>query len=445
MTTIDTLVKTLSDKLDATHPHLVRLDRYWHGDQPAAFLAPEAAEAMGNRLTHLAVNFPRLAVTALTERLAITGFRTAGPDSAPDDALWGLWRGTGMVQGSAEAHTDALVYGRSFALVWADAGGRPTVTIESPRQVAVTRDPITRQVTAALKRWVDAGKAHAVLYLPTEIIVLDHAGNQVDPVAIPSTGWTVTETIPNPLGVVPMVPIVNRGRLLDVDGVSEMADVLHLTDAVSKLTQDMMVTSEFYARPRRWATGLEIVEDDQGNPVKPFSASLDDLWQSEAPETKFGQFDTARLDGYADAVALITQQVGAITGLPPHYLGLHGDQPASADAIRSAEASLVARCYALHRAFGGAWAEVAKLMLAVRDGSDPHTLDVETVWGNPETRTPAQAADAAAKLVGVGVPLSIVLADTLGYTPDQVDRVRQARRGDALDVAGVDLGKLLAS
>jgi hypothetical protein len=61
------------------------------------------------------------------------------------------------------------------------------------------------------------------------------------------------------------------------------------------------------------------------------------------------------------------------------------------------------------------------------------------LWANPETRTPAQAADAAAKLAGIGVPLSVVLADTLGMTPAQVDRVRRARRGDALDAAGVDL------
>ena len=263
--------------------------------------------------------------------------------------------------------------------------------------------------------------------------------------AMPSTGWTVTETIPNPLGVVPVVPVVNRGRLLDVDGVSEMADILDLADALNKINSDMLVTSEFYARPRRWATGLEVIEDENGNPVKPFSAALDDVWQSEDADTKFGQFDAARLDGYADAAALITQQIGALTGLPPHYLGLHGDQPASADAIRSAEASLVARAYALHRTFGTAWASVARLMLAVRDGVDPRTLDVEPMWANPETRTPAQAADAAAKLVGVGVPLSVVLADTLGMSPEQVERVRAARRGDALDAAAVDLGKLAAS
>ena len=435
-------IKNLSDKLDTTYPRLVALDKYWHGQQPAAFLSPMSKEALGDRLRMLSVNFPRIAVTSLAERLQVTGFRTDGPDSAPDDDLWRSWRRNGMDDASAQAHVDALAYGRSFVMVWANSAGKPVVTVESPRQVAVLRDPATREVTAAFKRWLDGAKGYAMLYEPDKITALVADGNVSDPASMPASSWRTSKVIPNPLGVVPVVPILNRGRLLDIDGVSEMDDVLDLTDALNKIMADMLVTSEFYARPRRWATGLEIVEDEDGNPVKPFSAALDDVWQSEAPETKFGQFDAARLDGYADAAALITQQIGALTGLPPHYLGLHGDQPASADAIRSAEASLVARAYALHRTFGQAWADVARLMLAITEGSDPRELDVETVWSNPETRTPAQAADAAAKLAGIGVPLSVVLADTLGMTPPQVDRVRAARRTDALDGAGIDLTEL---
>jgi hypothetical protein len=143
------------------------------------------------------------------------------------------------------AHTDALVYGRSFVIVWADKQGNPVVTVESPRQVAVVRDPATRQVVAALKRWVADGKGHAVLYQPEKITRLISDGNVVDPAAMPATGWSTAETIRHPLGVVPVVPIVNRGRLLDVDGVSEMDDVLDLADALNKLVVDMMVTSEF--------------------------------------------------------------------------------------------------------------------------------------------------------------------------------------------------------
>jgi len=40
---------------------------------------------------------------------------------------------------------------------------------------------------------------------------------------VPVDGWlTRGEVVPNPLGVVPVVPLVNRSRLLDVDGESEI-------------------------------------------------------------------------------------------------------------------------------------------------------------------------------------------------------------------------------
>lgn len=437
-----THLETLGRKIDEDAPVLVGLDAYFAGQQPAAYLSAASRDALAGRLRLLAVNYPRLAVLSLAERLTVTGFRTEGPDAAPDAALWAAWRANGMEDASAQAHVDALVYGRSFVIVWA-ANGRPRVTVESARQVAVERDPATRQVTAAVKRWSAGGKGHAVVYEPDVIRRYTSQAAVVDAGPIPMTGWNVAETIDNPTGVVPVVPIVNRGRLLDVDGVSEMADVLDLADALNKVMADAMVTSEFYARPRRWVTGLEIMEDAAGNPVNPFSDELGRVWQSEAPETKFGQFDAARLDGYGDLAAVITQQIGAVTGLPAHYLGLNGDQPPSADAIRSAEASLVARAIARQRTFGQAWADVARLIIAVRDGTDPAGVDIETVWDNPETRTPAQTADAAAKLVGAGIlPVSEALTQ-LGYSPAQIDRVRAARRGEALDAAGVDLAALL--
>ncbi|MGG5172679.1 phage portal protein [Pseudarthrobacter sp. J1738] len=434
--TFNGVIKLLSDKLTESEPGLLTLDSYWQGTQAAAFLAPEASKALGNRFRSLSVNFPRLACTALAERLAVTGFKADGAESA-DPGLWKFWKRNGMQNGSAQAHTDALIYGRSFVTVWAGRDGAPLVTVESPRSMAVLRNPATREVTAALKRWSENNTGYAVLYLPDEIVKLTAKANVTD--AFPSTGWNVTETIPNPLGVVPVFPIVNRGRLAEIDGVSEMNDVLDLADALNKLMADAMVTSEFFARPRRWATGLELVEDEDGNVVNPFPDEAGRLWQSEAPETKFGQFDGARLDGYSDVVNMVTTQIGALTQLPAHYLGLNGDQPPSADSIRAAEASLVSRAYSLQMTFGAAWAEVAKLMVAVSTGADYFSLDYETVWGSPETRTPAQAADAAVKLKTIGVPLTVILADTLGMTPEQIERVRVAARAEALDAAGIDL------
>lgn len=438
---MDKIIKALNEKLDWTSPDLGTLDNYWAGTQPAAFLSPEASRALGNRMRTLAVNFPRLAVDALEERLQVTGFQFDGADR-PDRDLWKIWTRNRMIDASAQAHTDALVYGRSFVMVWSRPDGSPSITIESPKNMAVVHNPITREVDAAFKRWSINGTGYGVLYLPDMIVKMTSTATVSDEV-FPTTGWKSTETIPNPLGVVPVVPILNRGRLAELDGVSEMGDLLDLSDALNKLISDMMVTSEFFARPRRWVTGLEIVEDEDGNAINPFSDEAGKLWQSEDPDTKFGQFEPARLDGYADAAALITQQIGALSTLPPHYLGLNGDQPPSADSIRSAEASLVSRVYTIQRTFGTAWSDVARLVVGVRDQVDPTSIDIETIWASPETRTPAQSADAAQKLKSIGLPLPIILSDVLGMTPEQVERVREASRAEALDSAGVDLEGLL--
>lgn len=432
------LVKDLSERLDVSTPKLAAYDEYWNGTQPTAFLAPEAAESLGNRLRSVCVNFPRLAVEAVSERLQVTGFQVGGKHS---DEAGKIWRRNHMADGSAQAHIDALVYGRSFALVWAGARGA-TITIESPRNVAVVRDPLTREVTAGFKRWTVDGVGNAFVYLPDEIVRLRSNAN-VNAGQFPLTGWEVVETIPNPMGVVPLVPIVNRGRLSEVDGISEMADLLDLSDALNKVTADALVTSEFFARPRRWATGLEVEEDEDGNPIKPFSDEAGKLWLSESPDTKFGQFDAARLDGYSDLIATFTQQIGALSGLPPHYLGLNGDQPPSADSIRSAEASLVSRCYALHRVFGRSWADVMALALAAESGLPVDSYDTETLWREPETRTPGQAADAAVKLATVGVPLETILSDTLGYAPEKVAAMMGQINRDRITQQGLDMSKLL--
>lgn len=442
MVTPTDLAAAFGEQLDTQAPDLASLDLYLEGRQPAAFLSPESRKALGNRLDSLSVNFPRLVVGSLAERLRLEGFKAQDPAVGAD--LWRVMKRNRMVDGAAATHYEALALGRAFVIVWAGRTAEtPLVTVESPRQVAVRLDPATGEVTSAAKRWVDGDRAFMTLFLPDRIVKLRSAETLNVGQPINGIAWEIREELDNPLGVVPVVPFINRGRLLDVYGRSEMVDVMALTDAINKITSDMLVTSEFYARPRRWATGLEIQEDEDGNPINPFTEGPERVWQSESHETRYGQFDGARLDGYSDALATLTQQLGALTGLPPHYLGLHGDQPASADAIRSAEASLVSAARARMRTFGDAWADVARLVYAVQHGVDVETLEVETLWGDPETRTPAQSADAATKLRSMGVALETVEDVVLGWTPEQISADRKARRAEALDASLTDLTTVL--
>ena len=139
------LLTNLLQRLDEPAARYHELDLYYRGEQPLAFLSPEAKAALGSRFSRTASNIPRLAVTALAERLRITGF--------DDSELWADWIRNDLDQLSGVAHREALLLGDSFVIVWADMFGRPKVTIESAKQVAVKLDPGARQIEAGVKRW----------------------------------------------------------------------------------------------------------------------------------------------------------------------------------------------------------------------------------------------------------------------------------------------------
>lgn len=433
------LLKTMLQKLDESLAKYSELDKYYAGEQALSYLSPEARAALGNRLQRVGVNIPRLLVDSIAERLRIVGFD--GPAG-----LWDEWLYNDLDQQSGVVHREAGVLGRSYVMVWARPDGTASVTAESARQVAVLTEPGSRRVYAAVKRWETPRTTEATLFEPDRITRLS-----ANATGATIHGFKTVEVLDNPLQQVPIVPFVNSSRLLD-DGRSEMQDVLSLTDAVTKLLGDMMVGSEYGARPRRWATGLELGErdvvDESGNAtgetesVNPI-AETDRMMVNEDSAGKFGQLSASDLAAYETAVGVLMRQISAVSGLPPHVLGVAGDaNPTSADSIRASEAALTAKAEARQQAFGRSWEEVGRLIVGVRDGVDPAFVDVRVRWADAATRSVAQEADAITKLYQAGLlPASYALR-RLGYSDEQIDEIRLARTADSLD--RVDIASVLS-
>lgn len=421
VTPFDFLQKLLQ-KLSEPLGRYSLLDSYYNGNQPLAFLSPESKTALGNRFGRMASNIPRLSVTALTERLQISGFS--------DQLLWVDWLRNDMDLHSNVAHREALLLGDSYAMVWADAFGRPKVTVESAKQVSCLFDPETREITAAVKRWETEVTTEAILYLPNTIT--HYRANHTGAVL----GFEVVKEIPNPLGVVPVVNLRNSDLILDDYGTSEIDDLMPLVDGLNKSLVDMMTTSEFVGRPRRWATGIELEEkpviDSDGNPVldddgEPVLEAVNPIPEgnramiSENHEAKFGQLAASDLAGYEASVRIFLGQIMAVSTLPAHYIGIFTDNPASADALRASEASLTARAEARQETFGRAWEKVAKLMIAIRDQVPLEVIDdVVVFWSEAGTRSMAQEADAAVKLFEANLlPRGFTLRK-LGYSDEEI-------------------------
>lgn len=436
------IVKALTTRLDEAQPGLRRLGDYYEGRHRLAFASEKFRAAFGGLFGAMSDNWCPIVVDAVEERLGVQGFRFDSDDADAD--AWRIWQRNALDADAGLAHGDALTYGGAAALVWAGDDGAPRITVESPLQVVVAHAPgDRRRRTSALKRWIDDDEfAYATLYLPDVILRYrsDRKMAGAADLAAPVDWRPRGEEIDNPLGVVPVVPLVNRPRTLG-DGESEIAGVIPLQDAANKLLSDLLVASEFGAFKQRWATGLEIPTDPEtGAPIEPFNGAVSRLWVAESETTKFGEFTATDLRNYVVAIDLIVSHIASQTRTPPHYLNPSADR-LSGESIKAAETGLVAKVKRKQRHFGEAWEEVLRLAFAVTGDPRAAATSAETIWADPESRTESEHVDAVAKRQAIGVPWPQLMED-LGYSPQQIERMRAQLRLDALDA--ITLGDLPA-
>lgn len=433
-------LKRLIDCHEKDLKDLRLMDSYYEGRQPLSYMAPEIVNELQDRMRQVVINWPQLVVDSLEERLDIEGFRYADSETTEED-LWSIWQANDLDEGSQQAHIDALALGRAYVIVGANDEdvSTPIITAESALDVFAERDPRTRQVLAAIKRWEEPGAGS----VPTKMATL-YLPNGRYTFAMDKGVWTenTDERDPHSLGQVTVVPIANRPRLQYSGGISELRAVIPLSDAACKIATDMMLSAEYHAMPRRWATGasLDDFADQNGQPLGALSSLAGRLWANEDSNVKYGQFPEASLTNFHETINALARLVASLTGLPPAFLGLSTSNPPSADAIRASETRLVKRAERRQRAFGGPWERVMRLALLVRDGElDPATRSLETVWRDPATPTYAQKADAVVKLHSAGLLPTEQAWEDLGYSAEQRVRMREMQE-DALDRAiGGDL------
>lgn len=424
MSDLDVL-HSLRRRLNNTAGRVRRMDAYYDGAQRLAALGLGLPPEM--RRLQVVVNWPRLVVDSLEERLDLEGFRLAGAADT-DERLWSWWQANNLDEESSLAHLEALVTGRAFLTVGPNEADQdtPVITPESARSMVADIDPRTRTVRSALRLYTGTGtKLSATLYLPDRTVFYERA----------TSGWKVADTIDHQLGVVPVVPLINRARVADRDGRSEMVDVIGPTDAACRTLTNLQGAQELLAVPQRYVLGAsrEDFVNDKGEPVPAWEAYIGRILALGNEDAKVGQFSSADLRNFTEVINAYARIVSALSGLPPHFLGLSTDNPASADAIRSAEARLVKRAERRARAFSGAWEQAMRLGMLLIDGqARPESARLEAVWRDPSTPTYAAKADAVAKLVAAGIlPVSIAWEE-LGYSPEKRRKLADASSDDPL-------------
>jgi hypothetical protein len=414
------------------------LDRYYDGIQILKQLGLAVPAELQDFVTIVA--WPGTYVDAIAERCIGQGFRMPDEDAA-DPELERVWQANDLDDEAPLAHTDSMVFGRSYICIGTnpDDDQTPLVTVESPLEMTHEQSPGTRATTAAARFYSDDSfgkrESRATLYQPDSTVHVVRSRR----------GWEEAtdeqfERDDHGAGMVMVEPMINRARPHRRHGRSEMGRVISLTDAAARALTLAQVATEVMGIPQRTAAGLtqqDFKDPKTGEMLTEWEAYFGAVWATANKDATFHQFSAADLQNFKTIVTTYAELVAGVTGLPLRYLGQNATNPPSADGIRADEARLVRQCEAKTEGpFGASWERTMRKVRRLQTNEDdPDLAQLEMLWRDASTPTRAQAADAAVKTYQAGiVPLRQTRRD-LGYTSVQIKNMEQedrelADRGD---------------
>ena len=377
-----------------------------------------------------------LVVDSIQDRLEVAGVRSMDPET--DERVWGIWQDNGLDSESKLAHSAALTTGRAFAIVWPDDDGNPEVTIESSEQVIIEyRSGSRRHRVAALRYWVEDKRGYVTLYRPDGIYKFVGPKNSTE---FSGTQWerrdVEDETWPlnNPLGIVPVVELaVNRRLKPGPFGFArgEFANCIGLIDRINLLTFLGLVVAFWMGFPLRGVIGEKILKDDDGKVIPLFDAHASGLFQIENSQASIVEYKAADRKNLSIFGEL--DQLATISKTPRHYFPMeNGMSNLSADAIRASEGALHAKTPTHKSSLGEGHLEILRLCGMMHDDAVNLSPRATLLWKDHESRSNAERADAATKLASIGLPVPIIAEKYLGFTQDEINRLKTDAADNAI-------------
>jgi hypothetical protein len=331
-----------------------------------------------------------------------------------------MWQDSQMDAAQTMLLTTALAAGLAYLSVWPSEENASGILIapEHPSEVAHELVPGSlRKLAAAIKIYPDeiAGDWVTTLWLPDGVYEWRSEGDW-DMWA----NWSATDEFENPYGDVPIRPLLNKPTMRG-GWSSEMSDGIPIQRRINQTLLNLMVAEEAVAFPQRWATGLELQKDAEGNPVRPYKSGADSLWVAEDETVKFGEFGESKFEGYLAVIGTDVETMAAVTSTPMFAMSAKLSVPPSAEALTAMESSLVKKVEARQRVFGEAVESTIRMGFKMKGDPRANATSAEVIWADPSIKSDAVIADWVTKAASVGVPQP-ALWEKLGASPQEIQR-----------------------
>ena len=423
------LVDDLSRRLFTSYTDDQRFDRYYEGSQRLAHIGLAVPPEL--RKFETVLNWCRTVVDSVSDRMRMKAFYLPGEDRA-SEALRESWDYNNLDSESIAHHQEMLILGRGFVSVGANEEDPefPLIQVENPRELAVDIDHRHRRLRAAVRVMPSENDApgtpsNAVLYLPDSTMRLKrHQGR-----------WVVEDRDDHRLGRVPLVMFLNRRRVGQWTGVSEMVDAIPLVDAAARSLTNLQLAGETHSVPQKYVLGMSKGDfvDAEGKPIPAWEAYFNAIWANQNKDAKVGQFAASDLSNFHNTVDHYASKLAGLYGLPARYVGITSVNPAAEGAIRAEEARLILNVEKKAALAGDGWGWVMGLVERFRTGEWVSGSRIKTDWFDAGTPTYAQRADALTKMYnsGQGILSREGVWEELGWSEARMERERSRFEAEA--------------
>lgn len=419
MMTTRELGKAVAELLAAykrERPRLNKIASYMEGTNQDIYV-PRSATTEYKRLVDQAhFNVMPTVVDALVRNLFVDGYRTFSENGRPADVknheVWDkVWQPNRMDSRQSALYRAAATYGYSYALVLpGEVNGQTSAVISthSPLELTAIYDRLDDQ-------WPRLAMVHQHPLIRRAHLYGDPLADPIvnDEVSIDvyddefryrlvkrNGGWSAQGVAhKHGLGVVPVVRYLDSGGYTDRLPPGKVEPLIPAQRQLNQTTFGLLMAQQYAAFKQRWATGMAIVEDENGNPVEPFNAAVNRVWQNESPDGRFGEFEQTDLSGYLESRKATLLYIASVAPLPPHDLLVGaGISNISAEALVALEASH-RHDIAAHKTTEGESVEQT-IRLAGRATGDTalwNDTSAQVVWRDTTPRSGGQVADMLGK------------------------------------------------
>ena len=415
---------------------LVLPRRYLAGDADLPYMPrkvkPEYLELAKKSRT----NWLRLVPEEYTKALAVDGYRLA--KDTDNIAAWDFWQLNGLDARQTIAHRGALEYGTSYVLVLPGTSFskpviKPLDPLRSAAWYADEDDDYPEVGLIYLDRFKDGQTRRQRVALVNDKHVVHYSR--------PVEGGDMRheKTEPHNLRVTPLVRFRER---LGGESLGLVRAFKGNQDRINDVQFSIGMALQFAMYRQRWATGLAIPEDDEGNPVEPFDAAVDRLWVSDDPNAKFGDFAQTEIGGHQAEYKAQVATLAAAAQIDAHLF--------TGNMTNVTGEALLARRHKTNRKiaeyqllFGEAWELV--FTLAARAAGQPEPdAGAEVRWRDTSGEVVAGKVDALGKMAQMlGIPQEALWEEVPGVTDSQLKRWRElakaARDNDPLDALTAEI------